>query len=120
MQMNYLTGDACPVCGETTVVGEWVETETLGDETRVLCHVNGARWEHRKFACGQELVYIPNFSRTEKSDYRVCRRDPELLARRERMQRIKAEIETLLSGVPILVESEVQSFLAAIRSVEIP
>lgn len=122
MQLKFLTGDACPVCGDVTVVSEWVATETLGDATRVLRHVNGGIWEHRQFACGQVLEYVPNFSRTLPSDRRGCQRNPELLIRREALQRVKETLESTLAAidVPILLSSDRESVLAAIRSIRMP
>ena len=120
MELKFLTGDACPVCGDATVVSEWVATETLRNESRVLRHVNGGMWEYRKFACGQALEYIPNYSDTRPSEGYRCQRDPELLARRERMQRVKEMMEEMLAGVPLLGDSDRQSVLAAIRSIRMP
>lgn len=119
MQLNFLKGDACPVCGDTTVVAEWLDTDSVF-RSRVMQHSNSGRWEHRKFACGQALEYIPNYSDTRPSEQYRCQRDPELLARRERMQRIKVMMEEMLAGVPRLVDTDRQRVLEAIRSIRMP
>lgn len=121
MQLKFLVGDACPVCGNTVVVGERIKTSRTSGGTRVLRHANGGPWEFREFACGQELEYQPNFSRTALSDYRVCRRDPKILARRAQIERAQYLLEeTLASFDESMEDADRERILKGIRSIEMP
>lgn len=121
MHLQFLVGDTCPVCGDTLVVSERLKISRLGGETRVVRHGNGALWEYREFSCGQELEYVPNFSRTALSDYRVCQRDPKLLARRAQIERVQHQLEeTLASLDEPLADADRQRILEGIRSVQMP
>ena len=121
MQLKFLIGDACPVCGETTIVTEKLKTSMVRGETQVLRHTSGAQWEFREFSCGQELPYVPNFSRTMPSDYRVCRRDPKILARRAEIERVQSLLEESLAVLgESLEDADRERILKGIRSVEMP
>ncbi|KSV57735.1 hypothetical protein [Acetivibrio ethanolgignens] len=58
MELRNIKTNKCPICGCTDVVSESVEIDTFN---RVKVHCNGTRWEHRKFLCGKEICYEPNF-----------------------------------------------------------
>lgn len=59
MELRNIKTNKCPICGCTDVVSESVEIDTFH---RIKVHCNGTRWEHRKFLCGKEIRYEPNFS----------------------------------------------------------
>lgn len=75
MELKHIKTNKCPICGCTDVVSESVETDTFN---RIKVHCNGTRWEHRKFLCGKEICYEPNFSR--ESVHGNCINDPTYLA----------------------------------------
>lgn len=88
MNLSFIKSKQCPVCGCDVIVGENVELEhRLG---RVREHANGGRWEHREFACGCRISYIPNFSKEEVS--RECSHDPEIIERENKRHKAKKEI----------------------------
>lgn len=72
MKLNFIETDKCPICGCDIVIEESIETETGRMGIRV--HTNGGRWEHRKFLCGKEIIYCPNFRREELKGN--CKRAP--------------------------------------------
>lgn len=76
----------CPVCGCREIVEERIEI--FNGEIRV--HSNGGRWEHRRFACGFQIQYIPNFGK-EYTETK-CRFDPGELAKREQEKQTKADV----------------------------
>ena len=59
MTLTYIKKMQCPECGDPEIVAESVEVS----DGRIREHVHGGRWEHRTFACGLELAYIPNSGR---------------------------------------------------------
>ena len=79
MNLKFLKGDQCPVCGCSVVCSEWVELEMSGDKPKTHC--NGERWEHRQFACGLELEYVPNFQTTTVKNTNRCKNNPEIIKR---------------------------------------
>lgn len=98
MQLSFIKTNACPVCGETKVIAESVETDSFGDYPRIREHCNGGRWEARKFLCGYEVKYCPNGSREEKG-HGNCTKDPAILERnkkrRENFDKAIAFIDSL-------------------------
>ena len=75
MIMNFrnLKLEACPVCGCSIVVNEHVE-EYAGS---IRKHINGQTWEHKRFLCGQEVMWEPAFEAVEVSATFHCRNDEE-------------------------------------------
>ena len=93
MNLRSVKTNKCPICGCDTVIAEYIDTTF--DNTEVLEHCNGGRWEHRKFLCGYQVLYVPNFSREETTGN--CRYDPQLIAqermRREAIEAVKQTID---------------------------
>lgn len=85
----------CPRCGCLDVIEESVKTSG----GTIMCHVNGHKWERRKFLCGQVIEYCPPFKQEEVSDYYVCTNDVEYIKRKNVEQRelasLHAYIDTL-------------------------
>lgn len=103
IQFRHLKVGACPTCGERTVVAERVEVSTYGLKTpEIRQHTNGQRWEHRRFLCGCEVEWVPNYEAAWVSV--VCPQNPTLIetnkkiaALQERQDSIRilmAELET--------------------------
>ena len=76
---------SCPVCGCTTVVMESVEVEL--DRPVIRSHSCGGQWENRKFACGYEVYYTPNFGKEDRTAR--CRSDPELIDLKKKTDRLR-------------------------------
>ena len=70
MKLKYITTDKCPICGTDIIIEERIEKE-IG-AFRIKTHTNGECWEHRRFACGQEIEYIPNYQVEMMSEVYVC------------------------------------------------
>ena len=85
MKLNYIETDRCPVCGCSIVVGESVETEC--NSTKIREHSSGGRWEYRRFACGCEIHYSPNFRREEIK--KECSLDPKKIKREQKRKEAK-------------------------------
>lgn len=56
--LKHIKTTKCPVCSCQDIINE--DIEVTNNEIRY--HVNGERWETRKFSCGFSIKYIPNFS----------------------------------------------------------
>lgn len=80
MQLKLIPNDVCPDCGARTVC------EGCED-----FHVNGQGFEYRRFACGCELKWSPNFDRLLTSAR--CPHNPE--ETRKRQKRAAAECTLL-------------------------
>lgn len=83
---------SCPVCGCATIISESVEVGM--DNLTIRVHCNGGQWEHRKFACGYETMYIPNFFGERRSC--ACKNDPEVIRVKQKTEELK---ETILGLV---------------------
>lgn len=96
--LRHISEIACPLCGETQIVAESIQTDTrLRDGVpEIREHVNGGRWETRQFLCGQELRYVPNFRQVALSEYAVCQMHA---AYREREQARTDAAQTLIEVI---------------------
>jgi len=70
MKLKYITTDKCPICGTDIIIEDRIEKEI--DSFQLKTHVNGECWEHRRFVCGQEIEYIPNYQAEVMSEVYVC------------------------------------------------
>ena len=84
MQLQFITETKCPICGNSDIISERIEP--LGT------HTNGGKCEHRKFACGQEINYVPCFERTELSGYYVCQENDEYKQKVEKRKIAKGNL----------------------------
>lgn len=89
MNLKFIQTDRCPVCGCSIVKAEWIEHDI--DEKSLLTHCNGGQWEHRKFLCGKEVVYIPNF-RSEQLKGN-CENDPVYIAHLQKIKDDKIKLK---------------------------
>lgn len=88
MELKNIKSVRCPICGCEVVVGEYVE---FYHNSGIKVHANGMRWEHRRFLCGLEIAFDPNFCKEyTRGD---CKNDPEYIAR---LQKQKEDKEKLL------------------------
>lgn len=85
---------SCPVCGCTTIVLESIEVEV--GSTTVRTHCFGGQWETRKFACGYEVQYTPNFGKERKVI--SCKNDPKLIAIKQKTKDLKENILDMING----------------------
>lgn len=89
MKLKFIKTKKCPICGCTTVVQEYVETE---DYSKIRVHCDGAQWEHRIFLCGKEISFSPNFNMETFEG--TCHNDPDYL---KQCQKWKEDKEKLLN-----------------------
>lgn len=73
MKLQDIKTNKCPICGCDTVVGEYVDF----NEYEIKVHTNGSRWEHRRFLCGIEICFDPNFDKEYTKG--ECKNNPEYL-----------------------------------------
>lgn len=79
MNLQNLTTDKCPFC-DGEVVEEGLETSAF--DGRPKQHVNGQRWETRRFACGYVIQWSPNFER--ETELGECKHDPLIIDRQKK------------------------------------
>jgi hypothetical protein len=79
MDFQNLKTKVCPSCG-SEVIEEGLETSSF--DGRPKQHVNGQRWETRRFACGYGVQWIPNFER--EASLGECKHDPAIVDRRKK------------------------------------
>ena len=89
LELINIKTDKCPICGCTEVVSESVETDIFN---RIRVHCDGSFWEHRKFLCGTEICYEPNFGK--EFLHGNCVNDPEY---QDFLKKQKEDKEKLLS-----------------------
>ncbi len=86
MNLRFIKSTECPSCKCSVIVEEGLETSSVGrDEVRTHC--NGKQWEYRKFLCGCQIKYVPNFS-AEEIQYK-CRKTTEYLKREEVREKLR-------------------------------
>lgn len=89
MNLNFIKTDRCPICGCSIVESEWIEHDI--DRKSLLTHCEGGQWEHRKFLCGKEIVYIPNL-RIEQLKGN-CENDPVYIAHLQKIKDDKIKLK---------------------------
>ena len=85
----------CPICGCTEIVEEQIET-TCFNEPEIRQHCCGTRWEHRKFLCGYEIEYVPNYSKELVSKGSECFYNPKVIARKEKEKQDREKLVKIL------------------------
>lgn len=93
--IRHITTTKCPTCGCDIIVNEHVETE-IGT-AKIRQHTNGGVWEHREFACGCRIDYIPNYSKASVG--RPCSLDPALLAEKHRQKAARDAVMEYIRGL---------------------
>ena len=89
MNLKFIKTDRCPICGCSIVKWEWIESDIDGKS--LLTHAYGGQWEHRKFLCGKEIVYIPNFSSEQLKGN--CVNDPVYIAHLQKIKNDKIKLK---------------------------
>ena len=97
MKLQFIKTDKCPVCGCDTVVSEHVETEF--NSAKIRTHCSGGRWEYRKFACGYETHYCPNFFKEQKN--RSCASDPKIIERDKKRKEAKSALCSTIASLDV-------------------
>ena len=110
IKFRHLKVDQCPTCGNSTVVGEYIDTSNhyrRDRERQIREHTNGQRWESREFLCGCVLQWCPNYGSPEVRT--VCPKHPvvvqyykdqEKLAEKEReLHEMRRELQSVDSDV---------------------
>lgn len=86
---------ACPKCGCLEVIQETLKTSN----GVIMQHVNGTKWESRKFLCGQVINYIPNFQSEDVSIFEICTHNHDYIKRKNlensELAKLHKFIETL-------------------------
>jgi|GEM_PF-2280805 len=89
MELRHIKETSCPICGCNIIENERVELDKFSDKLKVRLHCNGQQWEHRTFACGQRLSWIPNFNDVEISEFYVCSNNQEYIERKQKREKSK-------------------------------
>lgn len=88
MTLEYIKADSCPICQAATVA-----------ESCERCHTNGEGFERRKFACGMELSWSPNFSRLETSSQ--CPKDVNTVRKVAKQKAAKLALQEFLANLDV-------------------
>lgn len=91
MELKHIQTKKCPICGCNEVVGEYIETCHYKANT-IKTHTNGGRWEHKRFLCGKEIIYDPNYRKEYTKGN--CDNDPEYIALIRKQKEEKDKIYT--------------------------
>jgi len=101
MNLTHLKTSTCPTCHSPSCL-EGVE---VGADGNIRQHINGQRWEFRKFPCGLMVSWIPNFNAEVQSG--CCVHNQEWVARREAFRELKKNlVKTVLDFGPRTLWSE--------------
>ena len=91
MDLQFIKTTSCPICGCDVVHQEYVEIDDYSLQHRQHC--NGTKWEHRRFACGQEIYYCPNGNREYLDKiHNTCKKDPALLEKEQKKAQAKENL----------------------------
>ena len=89
MELKEIKTTKCPICGNSVVTKEEIS----------WMHTNGHGNEIRRFSCGYEIEFVPNFMKEYPVKRTCCKNDPEpKILKNERMltvERILKYIEKL-------------------------
>lgn len=85
----------CPICGCSEIIKEEVEISNFA-EPSINQHCNGTRWEHRKFLCGYEVNYIPNYCKKFQNEHSECFYDQDVIARKNKEKEDKESLLKIL------------------------
>ncbi len=103
--IKHLKETACPTCGASICEEKVDALDIFTGVNRysrtpqsVRLHSNGQQFEHRKFICGCEISWSPNFERMEFS--RLCPNSTSALARQN-------QVSDLLHKVKVLIIAEI-------------
>ena len=59
----------------------------------------GGRWEYRKFACGYETHYCPNFFKEQKN--KSCASDPKIIERDKKRKEAKSALCSTIASLDV-------------------
>lgn len=88
MDLRNITTTCCPICGCKEIVEEKVDYDNFG----IRVHCNKTRWEHRRFLCGTQIDFEPNFNKEYTRGN--CKNDPVY---QEKLKKEKEDKEKLLN-----------------------
>lgn len=91
MKLLFIKTERCPVCGCDIVVKEEIQYSNYENrKNEIREHANGGRWETRRFLCGHEIEYIPNFSKEFCKN--KCKHDPDVIMRENKIKEIDEKL----------------------------
>lgn len=99
MKLEHIKEENCPICGCQIIINEEVELDRISDKLKIRRHCNGQQWEHRTFACGQRISWIPNFSNSELSQTYTCKRNPEYIEKKEKREKAKDRVISYIQNL---------------------
>lgn len=106
MEFRHLRTTACPDCGASPCR----EEIALGTDGTIRTHMNGQRWERRRFTCGREIEWIPNFGREAFSG--TCDRSAEAVVRRRDRTAFSQALRDLLASSSLPLHDDDRARLA--------
>lgn len=97
MDLVFIKTNKCPTCGCDVVTSESVDTEY--NSAKIRKHTMGGTWEHRRFACGYEISYCPNFRKEEIEN--DCMFDPEKLEKERKRNEAKNTLYDVIEKLDV-------------------
>jgi len=96
IELKYLDVHKCPYCECNELVGEYIETSGVNGG-KIRQHINGKRWETRKFSCGYTVQFVPNFNDTTEIHH--CKNSNDEQQIQEQVNILKSEVETFATNL---------------------
>ena len=84
MRLEFVKEEVCSECGCTRIE---IETDRGA-------HCNGERRQTRKFWCGRQVTWVPNFSRIEVD--KQCGRSKEAQTEKDEYERLRLKFNSLI------------------------
>lgn len=98
MKFQHLKTERCPHCG-SEAVGDFYEVSVYLKPPQINVHVNGQRWETRKFLCGLQIQWVPNFTREVESEYHACQNSAVVIKKnKKRAELAERLLKATVSG----------------------
>jgi hypothetical protein len=90
MHLEDIKDEVCPICGSEAIY-----------EQKKLKHSNGHWNESRRFACGAQIDFIPNFMRSELSKLYQCKNDPDYIEMLSKRKKAKKSLQSYIEELDV-------------------
>lgn len=98
MKFQHLKTERCPHCGSEAVSDSY-EVSIYLKPPQINVHINGQRWETRKFLCGLQIQWSPNFNRELGSEYHECQNSAVVVEKnKKRAKLVERLLKATVSG----------------------
>lgn len=113
MKFQHLKTERCPHCG-SEAVGDFYEVSIYSKPRKINVHSNGQRLEIRKFLCGLEIRWSPNFNHEVESEYHACQNSAVVIEKNKK----RAELAERLLKVTVSGDADEKFVLELQRAIK--